>query len=351
MGVGELAPPPSNPHNSKKESILKSVLVARHAAFGDMVHVSHVPRLLKDNGYDIVGFSTGKRGAQILKNNPFIDRLHYAELSDFTRQLGIEYFNTRLMTIGREYDTVINLNQIIEVGALPGQYQKEYFLDQKTRDRMGSDNYYDIATKAAGFPHLQGKYRGELFFSKDEEEIVAKSLAKHQSKFKLLINLSGSSPHKVFVQAREVIDRVKLKYPEAVIFTTGDKLSESIDSDADGVIKLSIKKPFRQVLLMCKYMECVIGCESGMVCGSSCLGTPTIQLMTAASLKNHVQYAENDYSLQSPARCSPCHKNPYDYWGCPTKDNYPLCVFFEIDKIMSQIEEIHSKWATANSNT
>ena len=212
---------------------------------------------------------------------------------------------------------------------------------------MGSDNYYDVATRAAGFPHLVGKYKGELFFSKDEEAIVRGNLAKYDGKFKLLVNLSGSSPHKVFVQAKEVIARVRQTYPETVIFTTGDNLSKGIDSDDPSVIKLTNKKPFRQVMLMCKYMECVIGCESGMVCASSCLGTPTIQLMTAASLKNHTQYAENDYSLQSPARCSPCHKNPYDYWGCPTKDNYPLCVFFEIDTIITQIGKVHERWTTS----
>lgn len=306
-----------------------------------MVHVTHIPRLLKENGYDFVGFSTGKRGLEILKNNPFINQVHYAELGEFTKTLGIEYFNTRLMTIGREYDRVINLNQIIEVGALPGQFQKEYFLDQKTRDRMGSDNYYDIATKACGFPHRVGKYRGELFFSQSEEEMVDKFLMKFRGKFKVLINLSGSSPHKVFVQAKEVIDRIMDKYPDAQVFTTGDKLSEGIDSQRKGVIRFSGKMPFRQVLLIAKYVNCVIGTESGMMCGASCHGTPTIQLLTAASKENHVKYADNDFSLQSPARCSPCHKNPYDYWGCPTKDNYPLCVFFEVDKIMDQVERIH----------
>ena len=324
---------------------MKSVLVARHGAYGDMIHCTHLPRLLKENGYDFVGFSTGKRGANILKNNPFIDKLHYAELSDFNKALGIDYFNTRLMTIGREYDRVINLNQIIEVGALPGQFQKEYFLDQKTRDRIGGENYYDVATKAAGFSNLVGKYRGELFFSQDEENIVDKYLSKYRGKFRVLINLSGSSPHKAFVQAKEVIDRIMYTYPDSYVFTTGDELSKGLDSDRVGVIKLSGKMPFRQVLLMAKYMNCVIGTESGMMVGASCHGTPTIQLLTAASKENHVKYAENDYSLQSPARCSPCHKNPYDYWGCPTKDNYPLCVFFDVDKIMEQVERIHGLYS------
>ena len=323
---------------------MPSVLVARHGAYGDMVHVSHIPRLLKENGYDNVGFSTGKRGANILKNNPFIDRLHYAELGDFTKALGIDYYNVRLMTIGRNYDRVINLNQIIETSVLPGQYQREYFLDQETRNRIGGDNYYDVATKAAGFPHLVGKYRGELFFSDSEESIVSKDLAKHEGKFKVLVNLSGSSPHKVFVQASETIDWIMDKYPEAQVFTTGDKLSENMDSKREGVIHLSTKKPFRQVLCMAKFMDLVIGCESGMMCGASALGVPTIQLMTAASLKNHTQYAENDYSLQSPARCSPCHKNPYDYWGCPTKDHYPLCVYFDLTTITIQIEKVYALW-------
>ena len=326
---------------------MPSVLIARHGASGDMIHCTNLPRLFKENGYDFVGFSTGKKGINILKNNPFIDQIHYAELADFTRVLGLNYFDTRLSLIGRRYDRIVNLNQIIEVGALAGQFQKEYFLDQETRNRMGGENYYDISVRAAGFPHLIGKYRGELYFSKDEEEVVSKDLAKHEGKFKLLINLSGSSPHKVFVQAREVIAKVRAKYPDSVIFTTGDDLSKGIDGDDSDVIKLSNKKPFRQVLLMAKYMDCVIGAESGMMVGASCHGVPTIQLMTAASIKNHCEYSENDYSLQSPARCSPCHKNPYDYWGCPTKNNYPLCVFFDTDIIMNQIERIHTKWLTS----
>ena len=326
--------------NSKKEKMSKSVLISRHGAFGDTIHCTHLPRLLKDNGYDIVGVSTGKRGAQIFKSNPFIDRLHYAELSPFVKRLGIQYYNTRLAEIGRGYDTVINLNQIIEVGVLPGQFQREYYLDQATREKLGGQNYYDIATIAAGYPHLVGKYKGELFFSRDEEEIVSRQLAKHTG-FRVLINLSGSSPHKVFVQAKEVITNILAKYPDAIVFTTGDDLSRDMDLTGDRIVNLAEKKPFRQVLLMCKYMNLVIGCESGMVCGSSALGIPTIQLLTAASKNNHVKYAENDYSLQSPARCSPCHKNPYDYYGCPKKDNYPLCVYFEVDKIMTQVESVY----------
>lgn len=319
----------------------KSALIVRHGAYGDMIHVSHLPRLLKDNGYDLVGFSTGKRGMNILKYNPFIDKFHFAEISETTRAQGIRYFNDRVTYIGRDYDDIFNLNQLIEVGALAGQQQREFYLDQETRNRMGGDNYYDIATKAIGFKQLCGNYRGELFFSESEEHVVARTMLKYSNKFNVLVNLAGSSPHKAFIQANEVIELIMDKYEDVNVFTTGDEKAKDLGSKREGVIHLAGKLPFRQVMLMAKYMNCVIGCESGMVVASSCFGVPTIQLLTAASKRNHVHYAENDYSLQSPARCSPCHKNPYDYWGCPTKDNYPLCVHFDTNLILEKVEEIH----------
>jgi len=329
---------------------MKSVLIVRHGAYGDMIHCTHLPRLLKDQGFDSIALSTGKRGVNIFKNNPFIEKIHYAEIVDFTRVLGLFYFNSRIATIGRDYDKVINLNQSIEVGVLPGQFQPEYFADQKTRDLIGNENYYDVSTRIAGYPHLIGKYKGELYFSKNEEEIVLKNLEKYKGRFKVMINLAGSSPHKTFIQASEIIDRILEIYPDAVIFTTGDKLARSIDSKREEVVHLiDSKKPFRQALCMCKFMDCVIGCESGLMCGANCLGTPTIQLLTATSIYAHCKYAENDYSLQSPCRCSPCYKNPYDYWGCPTKDKYPLCVYFEVDKILNQVKVIHEKWNSSKT--
>lgn len=334
-----------------------SVLIVRHGAYGDMIHCTHLPRLLHDQGFNLIGLSTVKRGLNIFKNNPFIDKIHYSELGVFTRVLTLNYFNGRLNYIGRDYDKVVNLNQTIEVGALPGQHQPEFFADQKTRDLIGSENYYDIATRVAGYSHLIGQYKGELYFSKSEEEIVLKGLEKYKGRFKVMINLSGSSPHKAFVQASEVVDKITGLYPEAIVFTTGDEASKSLDSKRDDVIHMAGgKKPFRQALCMVKFMDLVIGCESGLMVGSSCLGTPTIQLLTATSIYNHCKYADNDYSLQSPCRCSPCFKNPYDYWGCPKKNYYPLCVYFDVDKIMEQIRKVHEKWreqtlALTNSNT
>jgi hypothetical protein len=100
-------------------------------------------------------------------------------------------------------------------------------------------------------------------------------------------------------------------------------------------------------MLMAKYASLVIGAESGLMVASTLLGAPTVQLMTAASLKNHGGDFVNDYSLQSPAPCSPCHKGPYDYIGCPKFQHlgsqYPVCVKFEPEIILARMEQVYKK--------
>jgi ADP-heptose:LPS heptosyltransferase len=98
-------------------------------------------------------------------------------------------------------------------------------------------------------------------------------------------------------------------------------------------------------MLMAKYADLVIGAESGLMVAANLFGSPTIQLMTAASIKNHGGDLPNDHSLQSPAKCSPCHKGPYDYIGCPTFEHlglsYPKCVLFNPDTVLDRMEEVY----------
>jgi ADP-heptose:LPS heptosyltransferase len=60
---------------------VRKVLVSRYGAYGDIVHCSHLPRLLKDVGFDVVDFETNHKGTQLLLDNPFIDNLFFFEPS------------------------------------------------------------------------------------------------------------------------------------------------------------------------------------------------------------------------------------------------------------------------------
>lgn len=323
----------------------RSILIARNGAYGDIIHMTHLPRLLKDNGYTDVGVATGWKGKQLLDDNPFIDRVHMFEPGG--REIRKSYFEGRFRVLRENYDDFIDLHNTLEVGALAMECQDEYYQHQKIRTRIGQRNYYDISTCVAGYPQLCGKYRGEVFYPDEEIKIVEHDLlrpGRFKDNFKVMINLAGSSPHKFFIQRREVAQYILGKYPDAVIFTTGDKTMDIIDIKDLGerVRSLVGRKPFRQALLMAKYMNCVIGCESGIMCGASMWDVPTIQLLTATDKNAHCKYSKHDYSLQSPARCSPCYKGPYKYYGCPKKDNSPLCIFFNIEDIKNQIDKIYA---------
>ena len=325
---------------------LGKILICRNGAYGDMIHMTHLPRLLKDQGWDFVGVLTGYKGKQILGKNPFVDIIHFFEPGG--REYLINYYKMKIASLGELYDRTINLQHSLEVGALALEMQNEYYQHQSLRQKRGEENYYDITTEWAGYPELKGKYKGELFYSHEDQTIVEHDLlrpGRYADKFKVMINLAGSGPHKVFVQAREVAETILAKYPDAVIFTTGGPEMEELDLKDLGprVRSLVGRVKFRQALLMAKYMNCVIGCESGIMCGASLWDVPTIQLMTATSVNCHCKYSENDYSLQSPAKCSPCYKGPYKYYGCPQRNNLPICVYFETDKIIDQIDAIYNE--------
>jgi len=311
----------------------------------DCIHFSHLPRLLKDNGWDYVGVITGYKGEKVLSHNPFVDKIHYFEFSG----VGVEqhYYDSRLRNISLEYDRIINLLHTLEVGALALESQNVYFQHQKMRDRMGNDrNYYDIATIAAGYPDLCGKYKGEMFFTKEEVKIVENDLLREgrfKDNFRVMINLSGSSAHKHFMYAEEITNWILDTYKDSVVFLTGDKSVQEFEFGKDNPRIRSIvdKKKFRQAALMMKYMHCAIGAESGIMCVATMWEIPTVQLMTATTINSHCKYNPNDLSLQSPARCSPCYKGPYNYYGCPKKGEYPLCVYFDVEKIKDQIKKAY----------
>lgn len=320
------------------------ILINRNGAYGDIIHMSHLPRLFKNHGCTFLGVSTGFRGLQLLKHNPFIDTIHYFEPGG--RTITQEHYDGRLSVLSELYDRTINLICSLEQGALALENQREYYQHINIRKRIGERNYYDIATELAGYPHLTGKYRGEVFYTEEEVSMVEHDLlrdGRFRDNFRVMINLSGSGPHKVFIQAPEIAERILSEYPDSIIFTTGAESVKELDfPDISGRIRSIVgKKPFRQALLMAKYMHCVIGCESGMMCGANMWDVPTVHLLTATSRLAHCKYAENDYSIQSPAYCSPCYKGPYKYYGCPKKDGLPLCVYFNPDDIMIRIKEIY----------
>lgn len=333
---------------------MKKALIFRIGAYGDMIHLSFLPHLLKNKGFDKVDVETGIKGFRILVNNPFIDNLgiYVSELTGDTKSRQTAdnplMLKKHLEILAMHYTKFFFLGGTIESDILKMENQNDYYEpDWIRRDKYAHINYYDQTCIRTGYPDEVGKWQGEVYFTDEEHNAVEEYISKYKNKFIVLINVAGTSGHKQFVQAKEVAKKILDKYKDALIITTGGKEYEdkNLKDLSDKRVRTIIgHQSFRQALLLSKYVNCVIGMESGLMVGANMWGTPTIQLMTAASLENHTKYAKNDYSLQSPAYCSPCCKGPYQYIGCPMKEGYPLCIYFDTDKILKQVEKIYDRF-------
>lgn len=324
---------------------MKKLLIIRYGAFGDIIHCSHLPRIFKKEGWH-VSFETNYKGYQLLYANPNIDNLLFFDPSSpENRGMTIANLQRRKAAMAEDYDRVIDLNGSIENAFIAMEDENVYFQDSETRrECFGNINYYDASIVAAGLPETYFGETGEVCYSKEEHDIAEKWIAKQRQKGKFLVmlNLSGTSLHKIFVNAKEVAESILAHYPDALIITTGDKTCKEADFPSERVVSIVDRFPFRQALLIVKHIDLIIGCESGIMVGASMWGTPSIQLLTAANKVNHCQYAQNDFSIQSNVPCSPCHKGPYKYLGCSKKDNLPVCVYgFPIETIMSKVKEAY----------
>jgi len=308
-----------------------------------MMHCAHLPKLIKEHfKVDHLTFETSDRGIEILYGNPYVDKLIKLDTNGIT--------NGELMTRWEyshdSYDLFFNLMHTIESEYCLLETDSAYYRnDEYRRERFGKMNYYDVMTSACNLPDSYLGTRGQLYYGEacheKAEKWIASQKAKYNADWIILVCLSGSSLHKRFQQAKSISTKILQTYPNALIVLTGDK--DCLDDVFEGerIISKVDKWNFRSVALMSKYFDLVISPETGLVCVSHSWDTPTIQLLTAASWDNHIKYAKNAYWVQSEVYCSPCHKSPNRYYGCPTKERLPACVFFNEDKIMSKVKEAY----------
>lgn len=345
---------------------MKSAYVTRYAAMGDHIHASHIPRLLKEHGgFDYVCFEYNIKGKHIYANNPFIDEhIIFETMAPGIGEKPMSYLNKRheQIMLRRNFTKHIDLLGSIERGYIAMEDMNIYYEgSEDRRKKFGGHNYYDQSSIFAGFPEKVGT-NGELYFTDTEYEKVQKIyMERYLDNFVVICNLSGTSKHKLFYNAESIIKSFLSKHPEVVCITMGDEESrqhldftgDRIVNRAGGFVLEGERKamyPFRQSMLMTKYSNLVIGCESGLMVAATLLGAPTVQLMTAASIKNHGGDFENDYSLQSPIECSPCHKGPYEYIGCKKfeymGERYPACIKFDVQTVLNRMEEVYDDWRT-----
>ena len=320
---------------------MKTCFISRFGGVGDLLHCAHLPELIKSAyGVTHLTLETNYNGMIVFDHNPFVDTLIEIDIEKAT--------DNRLRKnwdyCEENFDLFFNLIDTIELKYCLQEHDSRYYRnDEYRRKNFGNISYYDVMTKAVG---LSGSYlgtRGKLYYPEEDHKSASEWVREVKEKQGvdkvILVNLSGSSLHKKFVQAESVCRKILAKYANSVVILTGDKNCEEQVFTGDRIMSKVNLWNYRTAALMTKYVDLTISVESGIPLIAHSWDAPCLHLLTAASPDNHVKYARNAYYLQSPVPCSPCHKNPQNYWGCPTKDSMPACVWFYEDDIIDKVEE------------
>lgn len=320
---------------------MKTCFISRFGAFGDLLHCAHLPKLIKKHfQVDKIDFETSYQGYQILQNNPDIDNLIYVDPAKLTdNRLRKNWDNAE-----DNYDICFNLIYTIELAVCCNENDSKYYRNSEyRRSHFGQMSYYDVMTKACNLPEEYYGTRGQLYYDQADHEKAISYLEmikeQHSVKRLILLNLSGSSLHKKFVQAESIAKKIVDTYKDVLVILTGDEYCREQVFQYERVLSWVGKRNFRTVALLTKYMDLTISVESGLPLVAHSWDAPCLQLLTAASPENHCKYAKNAYWLQAPVACSPCHKNPREYWGCPTREMMPACVYFNEDSMMQKVGE------------
>lgn len=321
---------------------MKSCFVSRLGGAGDIIHASHLPELIKAH-YAVTHlvWETNYMGMHILTGNPFIDELQLVDTTKMTHNRMVK----NLEMARENYDMVFDFSNTIELEYCTNENDQRYYRsDTWRRENLGKKSYYDVMTDAAGLPDNYHGTRGKLYYTPEEHAACQAWIdEKHKTYDQvILVNLSGSTLHKKFIQARSIVGKIVDKYPKSLVILTGDEYCKDQVFSHPKVISYvgSTVNGFRSVALKCKYVDLTISLESGLACVAHSWDAPTLQLLTAASWDNHIKYAKNAYWLQAPVPCSPCHRNPRQYFGCPVTDKHPACIWFNEDEVMAKVSEV-----------
>ena len=320
---------------------MKTCFISRLGGCGDVLHAAHLPELIKNHyGVDHITLETNYYGMHIFTGNPFIDELQFVDVNKMT----FNRMKKNLEWVEETFDMVFDFSNTIEKAYCTNENDQRYYRSSKwRRETLGTKSYYDVMTDAAGLPESYYGTRGKLYYTDEEHQLCQGWIDEKHKTYKkvILVNLSGSTLHKKFIQARSIVDKIISKYPESLIILTGDEYCKSQVFEHPQIISYvgSQVNGFRSVALKCKYVDLTISLESGLALVAHSWDAPCLQLLTAASWDNHIKYSKNAYWLQSPVACSPCHRNPREYFGCPIREKHPECIWFDEDKIMQKVEE------------
>jgi ADP-heptose:LPS heptosyltransferase len=327
----------------RKKITNKECLIIRYGAIGDAIWMTPVLRQLKKDGYYIV-YNCTDYSAQVLRNNPNIDEFLIQEKDAITGGELDEYWKK----IGDGFEKVLNFSGSVEGKLLVSQTSEEFNWSHNKRHTACNQNYQDRTMEVAGYPKLKGQ-QPELFFSEDEEILAQMFRANLKGRFAILWSLAGSAFHKGYPWSPYVAGELQKKYKDIVIITVGDNASRLIEWDMPNTVNKSGVFTVRQSMILTKYVDLVVGPETGILNAASCFDTPKIVLLSHSSVENLTKYWRNCSSLKpKDCNCYPCHILHFSSANICARGKHKIAAAcmenIHPKEVYSEIEKYYLRW-------
>ena len=331
------------------------LLLIGYRAFGDWIYsVPVLPYLFEKYR---VHFDTCNKVWQLCHNDPRFETISIFEMEKYRPEDQYQAAAERWEMLEKELkpDKVINLWRTLETECITERYMPEFHLPVEERQKIFKDkNFYEAVFKRCGIEMPESPKLDELFYEDWEYEWGEKWRNSHETDFVIMMPIAGTGAHKVYPKMEELSLRILEAYPNAYIYLIGDPSLKVNAWKHERIYHAFEGFPIKQIFLMTKHADMVIGPETGTMVAAGMWGTPKITLCTASSVNQCCKYHKDDYSIQSSAKCSPCHRSIYGYADCENmvyageedgeKLYYPECVYgFDMAEILSVVERIYNR--------
>ena len=279
---------------------------------------------------------------EVLRHNPNVNTfLKHDESIPADHRL-----DEHLAELDKDYDKAINLCESIEGTLAKVEWREDFNWTKEKRHEECNKNFYDFTLDWGGYGDIKGR-NGQLHFTHFEERLAKGSLKKHSGKFVILWSLSGSSAHKTYPYSEYIAHLFLSRHRDAVILTVGDEICELIEPHGNRIKNYSGKWPIRKSLIMTKYVDLVIGPDTGLMHGAGCYDTPKILMLSSNTEENLSKHWENCTNLSAGVTCQPCHRLHYTKQTCVLDNDLktPICMTkLSGEVVLEAMEQVYQDW-------
>jgi ADP-heptose:LPS heptosyltransferase/predicted SAM-dependent methyltransferase len=287
----------------------KRAAVVRYGAFGDLIMMSSICPLLKQQGYHVTVYTT-PNGHQVVSNDPHIDHFIIQDTDQVPNEDLYDFWANE----EKKYHKFINLSESVEASllTLPNRIAAKW--PKSLRDKLLERNYLEFTHDIAEVPHV---FSARFYPTAQESEWARKEKAKI-GRF-VLYSLSGSSIHKAWPHMDALLARLLMQTDYKIVLTGSDmdKLLEQGWELEPRVLKHAGVWTIRETMSMLPHADLIIGAETGVLNAASMLPVPKIVTLSHSSVENLTKHWVNTVSL-TPKKtpCYPCHMMHYDWTAC-----------------------------------